>query len=907
MARLHRGRLSRTLTAVAVLAVVLVAGPPAPAATQAQGREPSTPELLERARSQGEIDPGTADLYLARILAGRGSSADVPARFQSNRPWDGTLPLYRLRQRVASQPDSAARSATAAALAAVTTCGDYQGSMPNETTSTHFHVSYGSIAGGLTITDYVNSLEASWSTEVTTFGWAAPPSLSSPPPAPIGTKMPVRVENLGGGLYGYTAAFGTGAGFVGDNPDTSWNEGDAYASCIVLNSDFTGFAVPAQRALDATTSHEFAHAVQFGLGVFGEVDDPMSEGAATWMEDEVFDAANDNYSYLWPDFRDSIGDYDDPDPYPFWFVLRALTERFGTGVAGGGEQVLQDYWEAISKGTAGHLNALAVGVGNKGVSLADAYHDGAIATGFMKACGGGYVLPYCFEEAAGYVANAGLPPVAGGIAAVGGSFNGAIEDDYSLAWVTLPASPEYALTLANTSSGGELRATAVCDTGAGLVRSPFPAVAGAGVSTTLSSFAAGNCTRRLAVITNQRQTAADPSSSASRAFTLSAAPANAGPTSGRYTSLTPARILDTRTGTGGVSAPGPGGTVDVQVTGQGGIPATGVSAVAMNVTVTQPTASGFLTLYPSSSPRPLAANLNFTPGLTVPNLVVVKVGAGGKVAMFNSAGSSHVIFDVAGWYSSTPAGNDGRFVSLDPARILDTRDGTGGAARLGPGASLDLQVTGRGGVPASGAGVAVLNVAVTGTTSASYLAVYPTGQPMPLASNLNFAGGDTVSNRVMAKLGTGGRLTIYNNAGGTDVVVDVNGWYTDGSVTGTPGAFTPLEPARILDTRDGTGGIAGLRPAGTAVDVQVTGRGGVPASGVAAVIFNATVTEAAGAGFLTIFPAGTAQPWVSDLNYASGETRPNLVVVKVGAGGKVGLFTSNGTHVIFDVAGWFAA
>ena len=279
------------MTAVAVLAVVLVAGPPAPAATQAQGREPSTPELLERARSQGEIDPGTADLYLARILAGRGSSADVSARFQSNRPWDGTLPLYRLRQRVASQPDSAARSATAAALAAVTTCGDYQGSMPNETTSTHFHVSYGSIAGGLTITDYVNSLEASWSTEVTTFGWAAPPSLSSPPPAPIGTKMPVRVENLGGGLYGYTAAFGTGAGFVGDNPDTSWNEGDAYASCIVLNSDFTGFAVPAQRALDATTSHEFAHAVQFGLGVFGEVDDPMTEGAATWMEDEVFDAA----------------------------------------------------------------------------------------------------------------------------------------------------------------------------------------------------------------------------------------------------------------------------------------------------------------------------------------------------------------------------------------------------------------------------------------------------------------------------------------------------------------------------------------------------------------------------------------------------------------------------------------
>ena len=97
-----------------------------------------------------------------------------------------------------------------------------------------------------------------------------------------------------------------------------------------------------------------------------------------------------------------------------------------------------------------------------------------------------------------------------------------------------------------------------------------------------------------------------------------------------------------------------------------------------------------------------------------------------------------------------------------------------------------------------------------------------------------------------------------------------------------------------------------MRPAGSAVDVQLTGRGGVPASGVAAVILNATVTETAGAGFLTIFPAGTARPWASDLNYAPGETRPNLVVVKVGAGGRVGLFTAQATHVVFDVAGWFA-
>jgi hypothetical protein len=344
----------------------------------------------------------------------------------------------------------------------------------------------------------------------------------------------------------------------------------------------------------------------------------------------------------------------------------------------------------------------------------------------------------------------------------------------------------------------------------------------------------------------------------------------------------------------------------VQITGRGGVPSSGVSAVAMNVTVTDPTASGFLTIFPSGSARPLAANLNFDPGKTVPNLVVAKLGAGGRVAAFNSSGSTNVIFDVAGWYSDAGAGNDGRLQPLTPARILDTRDGTGGGLRLGPGASLDLQVSGRGGVPSSGAKAAVLNVVATGTTASSYVTVFPTGEPRPVASTLNFNGGDTVANRVMAKLGTGGRVTIYNNAGSADVVVDVGSWYTDATVVGSAGGYTSLTPARILDTRDGTGGVTGPVGGGTTAGVQVTGRGGVPATGVSAVIVNVTVTQPAGAGFLTVFPTGTARPFISDVNYAAGETRPNLVVVKLGTGGQVSIFPQVDTHVTFDVAGWFS-
>ena len=375
---------------------------------------------------------------------------------------------------------------------------------------------------------------------------------------------------------------------------------------------------------------------------------------------------------------------------------------------------------------------------------------------------------------------------------------------------------------------------------------------------------------------------------------------------GRFTPLTPARILDTRVGIGGISVPiGPAATVQVQVTGQGGIPASSVSAVAMNVTATQPSVESYVTLYPTGSPQPNASNLNVTPGETVPNLVVVKVGTGGKVSVFNSAGTTQLIFDVAGYYSDAGVGNAGRYQPLVPARIVDTRFNLGGTV-LGPGAHVDLQVAGVAGVPAAGAQAAVLQVAVTNTTAFSFLTIYPTGAALPNASNVNFNAGETVSNRTMTKLGTGGMVTIYNNSGSTDVVVDVGGWYTDASVGGVLGTFVALPPARILDTRLGIGGISGQIPPGTTVDVQITGQGDVPTTGVRGVVLNATVFAPDTAGYLTVYPKGVAVPNASDLNFAAGETRPNLVVVQVGTGGKVSVTNSTPTYLIFDVAGWFS-
>ena len=116
----------------------------------------------------------------------------------------------------------------------------------------------------------------------------------------------------------------------------------------------------------------------------------------------------------------------------------------------------------------------------------------------------------------------------------------------------------------------------------------------------------------------------------------------------RHTALTPARILDTRSST----KVGPGATRELTVTGAGGVPADGVSAVVMNVTVTEPSAPSYLTVYPAGEDRPTASNLNFVAGQTVPNLVVVKLGSGGKVNFYNAGGSTHVVADVVGWYNT---------------------------------------------------------------------------------------------------------------------------------------------------------------------------------------------------------------------------------------------------------------
>ncbi len=247
------------------------------------------------------------------------------------------------------------------------------------------------------------------------------------------------------------------------------------------------------------------------------------------------------------------------------------------------------------------------------------------------------------------------------------------------------------------------------------------------------------------------------------------------------------------------------------------------------------------------------------------------------------------------------------FISLVPARLLDTRPGQStiddqfeGIGRRNAGTTLELSVAGRGGVP-TGAAAAVLNVTAVDAGGSGFVTVYPCDAPRPLASSLNYAPGTTTPNEVIARLSPTGTICLFTLAE-IDLVADVTGWAAN------PGAYVPLVPSRLLDTRPGQATIdrlfegQGKRQAGSTLELPVTGRGGVTAGATAAVV-NVTAVNATEAGFITAYPCDSTRPLASSLNYAPGTASPNEVIAKLSPTGTICLFTLADVDLIVDVSG----
>ena len=418
------------------------------------------------------------------------------------------------------------------------------------------------------------------------------------------------------------------------------------------------------------------------------------------------------------------------------------------------------------------------------------------------------------------------------------------------------------------------------------------------------------------------------------AHTLALRPAATPPS--RYTAVTPTRLCDTRPVQPGVAANqcndgqpraagpiGPAGTLTIDVCGGAAASCT-VNAVVVNVTVTGPTAASYLTAYPTDESRPTASNLNYVRGQTVANLIVVKVGTDGHITLYNNTGSADVVVDLEGTLASASSG-PGLFTPVVPQRVCDTRpaqptvvanqcDRGGAGASLGPNGTMTVQLTGLDGIPTSGVSAVALNLTATDTTSSGFLTAWAAGASQPVASNVNWTAGQTVPNRVIVPVNKQGQVSLYNAQGLADVVIDVDGWYGDGTESPAPGATTSaVTPTRICDSRAQQPGVyvspCQYSPAGnaprTGEERSVTVTGGVVPVGAKAVVLNVTITGDSSPGYLTVWPSDASQPTASDLNWAAGQTVANLVLVKLSASGQISLFVSSGSpDVIIDVLGF---
>lgn len=372
--------------------------------------------------------------------------------------------------------------------------------------------------------------------------------------------------------------------------------------------------------------------------------------------------------------------------------------------------------------------------------------------------------------------------------------------------------------------------------------------------------------------------------------------------------LSPERFVDTRSG--GVTADGlfaAGGRRDadseyrVEIAGRRNVPAD-ARAVVMNVTAIRPDGTGFVTIHPCVSPRPVASSLNVTDGVSLGNEVTVPLADDGTICVYTSANMDLTV-DVVGFVA-----RQSPLEPLTPARILDTRsagstvDGLRQAdGRTDAAGTVRLQVGGRADVP-TGAAAAIMNVTAIGADQVGFVTAHPCSATVPIAASLNYVPSVNRGNELIAPLSADGEVCFFTSSS-IELVVDVTGYVPAGTT------LNPLLPARLLDTRstgstvDGEQIGAGKQEAESERTLGIVGRGGVPSSATA-VIVNVTAIATEEIGFVTVHPCVTPRPTTAALNYVPGVNGGNEIIASLNADGELCLYSSATTHLAVDVVGY---
>ena len=356
-----------------------------------------------------------------------------------------------------------------------------------------------------------------------------------------------------------------------------------------------------------------------------------------------------------------------------------------------------------------------------------------------------------------------------------------------------------------------------------------------------------------------------------------------------------------------------GTTVAIPAAGVGGIPATGVAALLVNITVASPAVSGWgigwSTDTGTTPPSPVLSNY-FNAGIvSASNSTTIAVGADGKFN-YNITSTQTVTFDVYGWYGKANDGGGGAvFNAVSPTRLLDTSSNN---TPLGNNETRAINVTNQAGVPATGVKAVALSITATYSapfrfppaSSDTWLVAYPSNASRPPTSNINAHTGVPVDNLVVTQPGPDGKINLYNAYGPTNVTVDVVGWY--GDATQYDGSvFVPVTPVRVLDTRGPDFEYNQPLAANTAYPVTVAGVRGLPAPQLTGI---AGTTLTLGTNDFTCQSASD-QSCGGNTDYARNTSTwaPTGFHTATGADGAIKITNGAATvHVVLDVSGYFA-
>ena len=408
-------------------------------------------------------------------------------------------------------------------------------------------------------------------------------------------------------------------------------------------------------------------------------------------------------------------------------------------------------------------------------------------------------------------------------------------------------------------------------------------------ATTTTSTATGTTptttTSLPATTTSPTTTAAPPTTAATTSPPTTAPPPAPSPrTNGlALTAIAPQRLVDTRLGIGGQTRQRDGGIVRLSVAGRAGIPGDAAAIVA-NITVVEPSAPGYATIYPCTAAVPDVSVLNHATGQTVANNAISTLSAQGDVCVYTYA-AADIIIDVTGWLG--PSGTS-RMVPVGPTRAADTRTGLGGSRRVAAGSTTVFDM--RFALPPQSTAVAV-NLTAVAPANAGYMTAFPCGRQRPATSSLNFAAGETRPNNAIVATDDD-TICVYSDAE-ADILIDVTAAFGPNGL-----GLVPITPVRLLDTRRtaplARSEVRSYKSAGQ----QLTSSTPRSAS------VNVTALDQPADGFVTTFDCITQRD-TSTLNPGLGSVSANGAIVPLIGGDQSCLMSSTGGNLIVDLNGWW--